>query len=75
MTTLDKAFMLDINSIVDNELLKKIYNEGYSRIPIFDGPRDNVVGVIMSRDLVLINVDQTLLTLRQLSSVLIRDVI
>lgn len=57
MTHLDKTFMLDINSIIDNNLLKRIYSEGYSRIPIYEGSRENIVGVLMSRDLILINVE------------------
>jgi CBS domain containing-hemolysin-like protein len=47
--------MLDINSILDDKLLQKIYYENYSRIPIFEGKRENVVGILMTRDLILIN--------------------
>lgn len=75
MTPLNKAFMLDINSNLDNNLLRKIYNEGYSRIPIYEGERENIIGLLMARDLILINIDNAMLTLRQLSSVLVRDVI
>ena len=75
MTSLTKTFMLDINSNLDNNLLRKIYNEGYSRIPIFEGDRENIIGLLMARDLILINIDNAQLTLRQLSSILVRDVI
>lgn len=59
MTPLDKAFMLDIDSLVDKELLRKIYEKGYSRIPIFEGSQDRIVGILLARDLILINPDKS----------------
>ncbi len=56
--------MVDINTNLDPQVMKKIYTEGYSRIPVFDGDRDNIVGLLMSRDLVLINLDSSIITLR-----------
>lgn len=56
--------MIDINTNLDQQVLKKIYSEGYSRIPVFDGDRDNIVGLLMSRDLVLLNLDSSIVTLR-----------
>ena len=44
-------------------------------MPIFERTRDNIVGILMTRDLLLVNPDKALLTLRQLSSIIIRDVI
>jgi metal transporter CNNM len=64
MTPLSDTFMLEINSIVDYNLLKQIYTEGYSRIPIYEEERDNVVGVLMTKDLILIDSEQSLLTLK-----------
>lgn len=64
MTPLNKVFMLDINSKFDDSLLRKIYSEGYSRIPIYEGDKENIIGVLMSRDLVLINIDKVNFTLR-----------
>lgn len=64
MTPLAKAFMLEINSIIDNSLLKRIYVEGYSRIPIYEGERENIVGVLMARDLILLSSESTLMTIK-----------
>jgi CBS domain containing-hemolysin-like protein len=36
MQPLDKTFMLDIDSKITKELLRTIYKEGFSRIPIFE---------------------------------------
>jgi len=76
MTPMSKVFMIDINTNLNRQVLKKIYSEGYSRIPVFDGDKDNIVGLLLSRDLVLLQLDNSIVTLRQLSStILIRQVI
>ena len=54
---------------------RTIYEQGYSRIPIYDGDRDNIVGILMSRDLILANIDDSLFTIQQLSSIFVREVI
>lgn len=64
MTPLEKVFMIDINSNLDAQTLKRIYSEGYSRIPVFEKERENIVGLLMARDLVLIQLDSSILTLR-----------
>lgn len=56
-------------------MLREIYSKGFSRIPIFDTVKDNVVGVLMARDLILINPEKSLITLKQMSSIIVRDVI
>jgi metal transporter CNNM len=35
MTSIDDVFMLDIETKIDRPLLRKIYESGYSRIPIY----------------------------------------
>jgi magnesium and cobalt transporter len=42
--------LLDIQSPYD-ELLAFVINTGHSRFPVFDGGRDNIIGVLMSKDL------------------------
>jgi metal transporter CNNM len=36
MQPLDKVFMLDIDSKITKDLLRNIYKEGFSRIPIYE---------------------------------------
>ncbi len=64
MTPMSKVFMVDINTNLDRNMLRLIYTEGYSRIPVFDGERENIVGLLMSRDLVLLNLDESIVTLK-----------
>lgn len=75
MTPIEEVYMLDINTQLDHKILREIYSKGFSRIPIFDKSKDNIVGILMARDLILINPDKALITLKQLSSIIIRDVI
>jgi metal transporter CNNM len=75
MTPLEDTYMLDVNTRLDKKVLKGIYSKGYSRIPVYSGHRENIVGILLARDLVLINPDKGLITIKQLSNLLVRDVI
>lgn len=75
MTPLDKCFMLDINSHLDQHLMKKIYEAGYSRIPIYEGTKDNIIGLLMARDLLMFNPEDQVITLRHIQSILIRELL
>jgi metal transporter CNNM len=55
MTPLSSTFMIDINRKLDAYLLREIYQKGYSRIPIYENSKENIVGILMARDLILIN--------------------
>lgn len=75
MTKIEDVYMLDINTYLNHKILREIYSKGHSRVPIYDKSKDNIVGILMTRDLILINPDKALITLKQLSSIIIRDVI
>ena len=75
MTPIDKVFMLEISTKLDYPTLREIYAKGFSRIPIYERTRDNIVGILMARDLILVNPDKAMLSLKQLSSIIIRDVV
>jgi metal transporter CNNM len=75
MTPIEEVYMLNINTQLNHRVLREIYSKGFSRIPVYEKSRDNIVGILMVRDLILINPDKALITLKQLSSIIIRDVI
>ena len=75
MTHIEKIYMLDINTKLSEEKIHEIYLQGYSRIPIFDGKRDNIVGILLVRDLLVFNNRRQIVTLKQLGSLIIRDII
>ena len=64
MTPFDDVYMLELNTRVTRTILKEIYTQGYSRVPIYDGDRQNIVGTLMTKDLILFNPDRDSLTFK-----------
>jgi metal transporter CNNM len=64
MTKIEDVYMLEINTKLDHQCLKQIYQEGLSRLPIYERTKNNIVGVLMSRDLILINPDKAIRSLK-----------
>ncbi|SNC75192.1 Hemolysin, contains CBS domains [Hymenobacter gelipurpurascens] len=48
-----KIAAIDVN-LSQDALLETVYNEGYSRIPVYEGNIDNIVGVLYVKDLLQI---------------------
>eukprot|EP00092_Neocalanus_flemingeri_P040341 GFUD01043936.1.p1 GENE.GFUD01043936.1~~GFUD01043936.1.p1 ORF type:complete len:964 (-),score=246.05 GFUD01043936.1:104-2995(-) len=57
MTRLDDCYMLPLNSILDFETVSEIKDQGYSRIPVFDRERTNIVHILFAKDLLFIDPD------------------
>jgi CBS domain containing-hemolysin-like protein len=51
-------------------LLENLYERGYSRIPVYDFNRKEIKGILMSKDLILMNPDKDNPTVEQISSIL-----
>ena len=64
MTKIEDVYMLEINTYLDHRVLREIYSKGFSRVPVYDKTKDNIVGILMTRDLILINPDKALITLK-----------
>ena len=64
MMPLDDIFSLDINTVIDREVSQLIYTKGFSRIPIYEGKRSNIVGVLMAKDLILFSPDRDKITIK-----------
>ena len=75
MTQIDDVYMLDINTKLNQSMLREIYSKGFSRIPIYERSRNNIIGVLMARDLILINPDKALITLKEMSSIIVREIV
>lgn len=60
MTPISDVFMLPYDTILNFDTLTLINNSGYSRIPIYEGNRDNIVGLLHVKDLSLIDPDHNL---------------
>jgi metal transporter CNNM len=55
MTRLDHVVMVNANAALDLETMAAIVQAGHSRIPVFEGDRSNVVGLLMVRDLLFVD--------------------
>lgn len=44
--------MLEYNQKLDKQVLKEIKKAGHSRIPVYKGERDNIVGILYPKDLI-----------------------
>ncbi|KAL4714272.1 hypothetical protein ACJJTC_009624 [Scirpophaga incertulas] len=61
MTKLKDCFMLPITSVLDFETMTEIVKSGYSRIPVYDGHRGNIVTVLFIKDLAFVDPDDNTL--------------
>lgn len=52
MTPRTVIFGLERNEIIDVDLLKKIREEGYSRIPVYADTKDHIVGILYAKKLI-----------------------
>ncbi|CAD7699841.1 unnamed protein product [Ostreobium quekettii] len=57
MTPLDQIYMLDKNTKLNFEKLSEIYKTGFSRIPVYLGNCQTIVGILFVKDLVLVDPD------------------
>ena len=57
MTTLDKVFMVESHTRLTFQVLIDIYKSGFTRIPVYENDRQNIVGILFTKDLILIDPD------------------
>ena len=55
MTALDDVFMIDIDAVLNVDTISTILQKGFSRIPVYEGTRDRVTGLLFVKDLALLN--------------------
>ena len=57
MTKIEDVFMLSMETTMDFETLTEILRHGYTRVPVFDGDKTNIVSLLNTKDLALIDPD------------------
>ncbi|CAG5123796.1 unnamed protein product [Candidula unifasciata] len=57
MTKIEDVFMLDVNTVLDFEKMTEIMHQGYTRIPVYDGEKTNIISLLNTKDLALIDPD------------------
>ncbi|XP_003738706.1 metal transporter CNNM4 [Galendromus occidentalis] len=55
MTRIGDVFMLPIDAKLDFGTIAEIVRRGYTRVPIFEGDRQNIVGILHTKDLALVS--------------------
>lgn len=55
MVSLSKVEMLEINTKIDAPALKKILEDGYSRLPVYDRLKHNVRGFLLVKRLIVVS--------------------
>lgn len=60
MTPLEKVYMISIDDVLSRDLIQKMLNEGYSRVPVYEGSREKITGLLFVKDLALLNPDENL---------------
>ena len=58
MTPKDRMFSLSINDKLDFRALSNIFKSGFSRIPVLGRDENHVVGMILTKDLILIDPEE-----------------
>ncbi|XP_075149820.1 metal transporter uex [Haematobia irritans] len=57
MTHIDDAFMLPLDATLDFETVSEIMKSGFSRIPVFEGDRRNIITLLYIKDLAFVDPD------------------
>lgn len=55
MTPAREAYMISINEKLSYKLVYDIFKAGYSRIPVYEKDKDDVVGLVLAKDLIFID--------------------
>ena len=55
MTPIEDCFMLDVNQRLNFETIADVFKSGFSRIPIYEDTKDNVTGLLFTKDLIFID--------------------
>lgn len=57
MTNFEDIFCLSIDSVLDFHTMKEIYDSGFSRIPVYQDTKENIVHLLYIRDLAFVDAD------------------
>jgi metal transporter CNNM len=57
MTNFEDVFCISIDSVLDFKTMREIYNSGFSRIPVYEDTKENIVHLLYVRDLAFVDAD------------------
>ncbi|XP_055343236.1 LOW QUALITY PROTEIN: unextended protein-like [Paramacrobiotus metropolitanus] len=59
MTPLNEVFMISYDAMLNFDTVSEIMRQGFTRVPVFDGSRTNVVALLNIKDLALVDPDDS----------------
>ncbi|XP_076464792.1 unextended protein-like [Babylonia areolata] len=59
MTKMEDVYMLNMDTVLDFELMSEILKSGYTRVPVYDSDTTNIVNILNTKDLALIDPDDS----------------
>lgn len=57
MTHKTKVQYIEKNTIIDKEIRQQIHSKGHSRLPVYDLTKDKIVGILYTKDLIIVEQD------------------
>lgn len=57
MTPIEDVFMVSYEAVLDFNILSEIFTRGFTRIPVYDGEKTNVVNVLNVKDIAFLDPD------------------
>lgn len=57
MTPISSAYCIDLNSTLDLETLTAIMTNGHSRVPVYAGDPNNIIGLVLVKNLLTVDSD------------------
>lgn len=57
-TPLENVFMLDVNCKLDHDTMTQISGKGHSRVPVYEGNKENIVGLLFVKSLIMLDPDE-----------------
>jgi metal transporter CNNM len=55
MTPINKAFMIHIDAILNFRTISDLWKSGFSRVPVYGRDRNDIVGLLLVKDLIMID--------------------
>ena len=55
MTPINKAFMIHVDAILNFRTISDLWKSGFSRVPVYGRDRNDIVGLLLVKDLIMID--------------------
>eukprot|EP01006_Ploeotia_vitrea_P024909 TRINITY_DN57721_c0_g1_i1.p1 TRINITY_DN57721_c0_g1~~TRINITY_DN57721_c0_g1_i1.p1 ORF type:complete len:543 (+),score=32.23 TRINITY_DN57721_c0_g1_i1:55-1683(+) len=73
MTKMGDVFLLEVDAVLDEDTLALVWRSGHSRVPVYEKDHDNIVGILFTKDLILVSSEDSV-TVRNVLRHFRRDV-